>query len=296
MRDLYRRGAMRWVLRETAGNAILIALLFGVAGRWDWWAGWALSGIYVVWSAATVVLILPVNPEMLAERARPHADRRTWDTALLVAMGLAMLAEYVTASLDVRLGWSPPMPLGVRLAGLAVAAVGYDVILVWAMASNAFFVATMRIQSERSHTVVSSGPYRFVRHPGYLGTLLLHLGVPFLLASSWALIPGVVAAGVLVVRTAMEDRAARRAGGLWGLCGPCALEAVAGGVVRSRGRGCWTQPRAAQTARSDRGRERSDRGSNRDRTPDAAQLLPRGLARPARDHRGIPGDRVRPVR
>jgi protein-S-isoprenylcysteine O-methyltransferase Ste14 len=63
------------------------------------------------------------------------------------------------------------------------------------------------MQTERQHTVVSSGPYRWVRHPGYLGTILMHLGVPFLLGSLWALIPGVLAAAVLVVRTALEDRA-----------------------------------------------------------------------------------------
>lgn len=205
-----RRGAIRWVIRETAGNLILIALLFGIVGRWDWWAGWALSAIYIVWSVSTAILVLPVNPEMLAERARPrYGDTRTWDMALLGLLGLAMIAQYVVASLDARWGWSPPMPLGVRVAGLALAAFGYDVLLVWAMASNAFFVATVRIQSDRGQTVVSGGPYRYVRHPGYLGTILLHLGVPFLLNSLWALIPGVVVVLVMIVRTRLEDETLR---------------------------------------------------------------------------------------
>jgi protein-S-isoprenylcysteine O-methyltransferase Ste14 len=118
-RDLkVRGGAIRWIVRETAGNLILIVLLFGIVGRWDWWAGWALS-------------------------------------------------------------------------------------------SNAFFVATVRIQADRGQTVVSGGPYRYVRHPGYLGSILLHLGVPFLLGSLWALIPGFVAVLVMVVRTALEDRTLR---------------------------------------------------------------------------------------
>lgn len=203
------RGAIRWLLRETLGNIILILLLFGVVGRWNWWAGWALSAIYIIWSLSTAILILPVNPAMLAERARPHPDRRTWDTVLLSAMGLLMLAEYVVASLDERLGWSPPLPLGAQVAGLIVAAIGYDVLLPWAMASNAYFVATVRIQQERGQSVASNGPYRYVRHPGYLGTTLLHLAVPFLLDSPWAVIPGVMAAAVLVARTALEDRTLR---------------------------------------------------------------------------------------
>ena len=74
------------------------------------------------------------------------------------------------------------------------------------MALNAFFVATVRIQTDRQQTVVSSGPYRFVRHPGYLGTILLHLGVPLMLSSLWAVIPGVGAALALIIRTRFEDR------------------------------------------------------------------------------------------
>lgn len=200
-------GARRWLLRETFGNLFLIALLFGIVGRWNWPMGWALSGIYIVWSLACGLLILPRNPAMLAERARPHPDRRKWDMRLLGAMGGLMLVEYVLASLDARFGWTPPLPLGVQLAGLAAAILGYDGLLVWAMVTNAFFVATMRIQQERGQTVISSGPYRLVRHPGYLGTILLHLGVPFILNSLWALIPGVLSAAVLIIRTALEDRA-----------------------------------------------------------------------------------------
>ena len=199
-------GAIRWLVRETLGNLILIAILFGIVGRWDWWMGWALSAIYIFWSASTAILILPVNPAMLAERARPHADIKRWDVILLGMMGLLMVAEYVVAALDVRFGWSPQLPVILRAVGLIAAIFGYDFLLVWAMVSNAFFVATVRIQTDRQHAVVSSGPYRFVRHPGYLGTLMLHLGVPFMLNSLWAIIPAFMLTLVLVLRTALEDK------------------------------------------------------------------------------------------
>ena len=201
-----RIGAIRWLVRETLGNLILIAILFGIVGRWDWWMGWALSVIYILWTVSTAILILPVNPAMLAERARPHADVKKWDMALLGAMGLLMVAEYAIASLDVRWSWSPPLPLVLQGIGLVVAILGYDFLLVWAMVSNAFFVATIRIQTDRQHSVASSGPYRYVRHPGYLGILLLHLGVPFMLNSLWAIIPAIMTALVLIVRTALEDK------------------------------------------------------------------------------------------
>jgi len=199
-------GAIRWLIRETCGNLILIGILFGVVGRWNWWMGWALSGIYIIWSATTAILILPVNPEMLAERSRPHADTKKWDKMILGVMGLLMIAEYVIASLDVRLIWSPQLPFYLQVIGLVMAIIGYDVLLVWAMVSNAFFVATVRIQKDRRQAVVSNGPYRFIRHPGYLGTLLLHWGVPLMLNSLWAFIPAGLITLVLVIRTFLEDK------------------------------------------------------------------------------------------
>jgi len=201
-----KKGAIRWLVRETLGNLILIAILFGIVGRWDWWMGWALSGMYILWSAATAILILPVNPAMLAERALPHQDKKSWDMILLWMMGLLMIVEYAVASLDVRLGWSPQLPFVLQIIGLIVAAFGHDFLLVWSMASNAFFVATVRIQTERQHAVASNGPYHYIRHPGYLGAMLLHLGTPFMLNSLWALIPAILTILVLIVRTSLEDK------------------------------------------------------------------------------------------
>ena len=74
------------------------------------------------------------------------------------------------------------------------------------MVANAFFVATVRIQTDRNQMVISSGPYRYVRHPGYAGTILLHLAMPFMLNSLWALIPAGLIVLVLIVRTALEDK------------------------------------------------------------------------------------------
>jgi protein-S-isoprenylcysteine O-methyltransferase Ste14 len=201
-----RQGVISWLVREALTNLVLIAILFGIAGRWDWWMGWAFCGIYICWSVSTAILILPTHPAMLAERANLHADRRQWDVLLIGVMAVMMPAEYVIASLDVRLGWSQPFAPLVQVLGLIVAVVGYDFLLVWAMVSNAFFVSTFRIQKERQHAVATGGPYRYVRHPGYLGIVLFHLAVPFMLNSLWALIPAFAITLIFIARTILEDR------------------------------------------------------------------------------------------
>jgi protein-S-isoprenylcysteine O-methyltransferase Ste14 len=201
-----KTGALRWLIRETTGNLFLIAILFGIVGRLNWWNGWALSAIYVLWSAGTVIFILPVNPQMLAERSRPKAGGKKWDVVMVGVMGVFLLAAYVIACLDVRFGWAAPFPLAAQIAGAVVAALGYDVLLVWSMVANAYFTAIIRIQTERQHTVATGGPYRFIRHPGYAGTILTHLATPFLLGSRWALIPVILVVVVFIVRTALEDK------------------------------------------------------------------------------------------
>jgi protein-S-isoprenylcysteine O-methyltransferase Ste14 len=194
------------LLRETIGNLFLILILFGVGGRWDWWNGWALSAVYILWLLGTVVFILPVNPQMLAERARPQKGSQKWDLVLVGLMGMFLLMSYVVAALDMRFGWTAPLPLPVQILGLIFAILGYDVLVVWSMVANAFFTAIVRIQTERQHKVATGGPYRFVRHPGYVGVLLAYVGTPLLLDSLWAAIPAALAGLVVVVRTALEDR------------------------------------------------------------------------------------------
>lgn len=201
-----KKGALRWLLRETIGNLVLILILFGLVGRWDWWNGWALSAVYILWSLGSILFILPVNPQMLAERARPPKDRKQWDFIAVSIMGVFLLVTYLVACLDVRFGWAAPLPLWAQIAGLVAAILGYDVIVLWSMVANAYFSAIVRIQTDREHRVATGGPYRFVRHPGYVGTILCYLATPFLLGSAWALIPASLTAIVLIVRTALEDK------------------------------------------------------------------------------------------
>jgi protein-S-isoprenylcysteine O-methyltransferase Ste14 len=121
-------------------------------------------------------------------------------------LGLAQLARYILAGLDQRYGWTGGFPLGAQITALILCLFGYGLV-VWATASNAFFSQIVRIQTERGHTVVTGGPYQYVRHPAYIGAIVFELAAPILLASWWAGITSLLAVILLVLRTALEDRA-----------------------------------------------------------------------------------------
>jgi len=199
-------GVKRWVVRETTGIVLVAVILFGTSGRLDWVMGWVLVATYAVWVVALAAILIPRNPQLLTERIGLREGTKRWDLVLLGVVGLAEMAKYVVAGLDIRWGWSTGIPLGAQVAAAAAAVLGQDALGVWSMVSNAFFYQTVRVQPERGHTVQTGGPYRYVRHPGYLGTLLFHVATPFLLGSLWACIPGGTAALLVVVRTALEDR------------------------------------------------------------------------------------------
>ncbi len=164
-----------------------------------------MVAITFLWTVATGVVIMRTNPDLLAERLGPRKGGKSWDTAIMGVVGLATLARLVVAGLDQRHGWTGEFSPTLQIVALVVGVIGY-VLVVWATGSNAYFSQIVRIQTEREHAVASGGPYRFVRHPGYVGSILYELTLPLLLASWWAFLLGVLNAGLFVVRTAFEDR------------------------------------------------------------------------------------------
>jgi len=204
-----RRALVRSVVRDVMSMPLVAALLFIPAGTWRWPMGWAIVAVYALWEIAQLAIVLPRSPELVAERASGNWGDYRWDMVILSVMGLATIAKYVVAGLDLRYGWTGSLPLAWQIAGLVFAALGYG-LTVWAMASNRFFAKVNRIQRERGHSVVSEGPYRWVRHPGYLGTIAFEVGTPVALSSWWALIPAGLMLLLTVLRTALEDRALRQ--------------------------------------------------------------------------------------
>ena len=120
-------------------------------------------------------------------------------------LGGIQLARYIVAGLDHRYGWSGEFPLTAQMAALAAGSLGYA-LMVWSTAVNAFFSQIVRIQTEKGHRVVTSGPYNYLRHPGYFGALVFELTVAILLGSWWAFGISLISAALLLVRTSLEDR------------------------------------------------------------------------------------------
>lgn len=200
-----RRGVARWLMREIMGGLFAGLIVFLAAGRFDLVWGWALVGVYLAWTAGTAAILIPRCPELLVERATRQKSMKSWDTRLMSTIGLLTLVKYLVAGLDLRFGWTTEFPTGLHLAALAVAAAAFALVT-WSMAANAFFSLIVRIQEDRQHAVADTGPYRIVRHPGYVGSLIFELASPILLGSLWALVPGVIAAVLFIIRTGLEDR------------------------------------------------------------------------------------------
>jgi protein-S-isoprenylcysteine O-methyltransferase Ste14 len=185
---------------------VLGVLLFLPAGRLDWDRGWIFVGYLAIAAVVITTYLSRVNPDVIAGRVNRHEGNKRWDRLLMGLVFLPLLlATLVVAALDDgRMGWSRvavwPSVVGYGLMTLAF--VG----LVWAESVNRFFEPGVRIQTDRGHHVVDTGPYRIVRHPGYLSALALLAGLPLALGSWWAVVPSLAAYGCVVVRTALEDR------------------------------------------------------------------------------------------
>jgi protein-S-isoprenylcysteine O-methyltransferase Ste14 len=181
------------------------AILFFSAGSLVWSAGWQYLGLYFSMLLFASIIILPKHAEVVAERSKGTTGGKSWDLRITRLMAFPTLGLLLLAGLDQRWNLSPPLHLWVRLFSALAFMAGYAIVL-WAMFSNPFFSRVVRIQSERGHVAMTGGPYRFVRHPGYLGMTLSMLGSVFVLDSFWGLVCFAFYLALIITRTALEDR------------------------------------------------------------------------------------------
>ena len=181
------------------------AMLFLSAGRLAWIWAWVFLGIYLASTLINGAFLLRTSPETIVERGQP-GEMKDWDKVFGVLWSLAQfLTLPLVAGLDARFHWTRDLGVSWHIGGAAVFALGLG-LFGWAMIANAYFSTVVRIQTDRGHTVCRTGPYRHVRHPGYVGAVFQSLGIPLLLGSLWALIPGIIASILIIVRTSLEDR------------------------------------------------------------------------------------------
>ncbi len=178
-----------------------------ISGAWDWWEAWAYGIIGVFGFIISRALAARRNPDILVERSRSIelTDAKPWDKILAPMLAFGSVLILAVSGLDKLFGWTSPFSFTVKIIALIVIILGF-IFGSWALIENRFFSGVVRIQTDRGHHVVSTGPYRFVRHPGYSGALWTYLAMPLLLDSVWAFIPALLLTGVIVLRTSMEDR------------------------------------------------------------------------------------------
>lgn len=183
-------------------------VLFGSSGHLDWGMAWVYIGMVTIFTVCSRIVLLRKHPDLIIERAESFKkdNVKSWDKVLMPLIALVGPVIILTiAGLDLRFEWTGELPLSFQFTGLFMTLIGF-LWGVWATVVNTFFSAVVCIQQERGHTVITSGPYQYMRHPGYAGGVLAHCGTPIMLGSLWALIPSVTVVCALVVRTALEDK------------------------------------------------------------------------------------------
>jgi len=206
-----KKGISARVILQLLFFIVVIPLLpLLISWNWFWWEAWVYAILCILGFVVSRALAARRHPDLLRERARfmHHKDTLPWDRVLAPLLGLGGGLMPLVAGLDARLGWSPSFVLPVKLAALAVILAGYT-LASYALIENRYFSGVVRIQVDRDHRVISSGPYRWMRHPGYAGALLTYLATPLFLEAATAFLPAAILLVLLVIRTDLEDRTLR---------------------------------------------------------------------------------------
>jgi protein-S-isoprenylcysteine O-methyltransferase Ste14 len=182
--------------------AVFAAVLFVCAGRLNWAAGWIYVGMI---SVSTIIASLLMDRDLIVERSGIRGNYKKWDIVLSTLMARILpLGTLIVCGLDARFGWSRVSHV-FQMAAFILIVVGL-ILSDWAMIENRFFSPVVRIQRERGHTVVTTGPYQYLRHPGYAGGMLVNLLTPLMLGSWWGIIPAISTVVITVIRTVLEDK------------------------------------------------------------------------------------------
>jgi protein-S-isoprenylcysteine O-methyltransferase Ste14 len=189
---------VRWIF-------IAAVVFFIAAGKFDSIRAWSYIGIYTIGGMGINLLLLRKSPQLLNDRGEIKTGAKQWDKLIiLLYFFLGLIVTPLIAGLDDRWEWHLlPIAYWYVGVGLYLFSMGF---ITWPMLYNRFFEGMVRIQEEKNHTVVKTGPYRFVRHPGYVGMLTGAFAMPLAFGSFWGLVPAACMAVVVIIRTWFEDK------------------------------------------------------------------------------------------
>lgn len=196
----------KWMLQSLIWIVAMGALLFAPAGTLHWPAAWVFLATMAIIGISAGWWLAKTDPGLFAERMRLTAqdEQPVADKLFMLVFGVAALIWLIAIGLDQRTHGSR-FPLALQALGLAMLLLS-TVFIMWVMRENSFAAPVVKVQSERGHRVVSSGPYAWVRHPMYTGTILFLVGMPLLLGSWWGLAMSPLFAGLFAVRAGIEER------------------------------------------------------------------------------------------
>jgi protein-S-isoprenylcysteine O-methyltransferase Ste14 len=194
-----------YIIKHFAGTFLFFLILFLSAGRIDYWQGVIYVIMGLIMSILSYTLLKP-DTDLLAERSKPGKDAKNWDKVILGLSFLFTILMFIIAGLDSgRYHWSPDFHWSLSLIGIVLTASGQLLFLI-AQKQNKFFSSTVRIQSDREHTVCETGLYKIVRHPAYLGSVIQSLGFPLFFGSLWSIVPISFLLILHIIRTNLEDK------------------------------------------------------------------------------------------
>lgn len=197
---------LRMLAGILASWLVVAVLLFAGAGRLDWGLGWLFVAVWGLLKVVFILLLRWHDPDLMVERATRHENAQPYERLIVPTYFVLSFGTILVAGLDGgRFRWSGAMPAAVIVIAYIISLFGNG-LASWAVSANPFFSSESRLQTDRGQKVARNGPYRYVRHPAYLATILMWPLTGLLLESWWAAIPGLLAALTMFIRTVHEDR------------------------------------------------------------------------------------------
>lgn len=197
-----------WLSFVVRMSLFAVALMWP-AGTWRWWEAWVVVVLWTAFAATALAYLSKNDPELLQERKKLvpiEKNQKLWDKVLMGLFVISGFTLYLIPGFDVvRYGWSEALPIWLEIAAM-IAHLPCFLLIIWVMKENTYLSQVVKIDKQRGHQVITTGPYAIVRHPMYTAVIPLAFALPVALGSSAGLLPAAALTVLLIVRTYYEDK------------------------------------------------------------------------------------------